>query len=69
MGRVPMTLPGVAALARVPAGLVDDYKSRGWQESGKSKAGKKPADEAEKPAGGDKKSKASKKPAGDNKTK
>ncbi len=44
MGRVPMTLPGVAALARVPAGLVDDYKSRGWQESGKSKAGKKPAD-------------------------
>lgn len=68
MGRVPMTLPGVAALARVPAGLVDDYKSRGWQEAGKSKAGKKPADEAEKPAGGDKRSKAGKKPA-DNKTK
>jgi len=70
MARIPMRLPGVAVTAKVPAAQVDDYKSRGWQEVGKSKASKKPADDkTEKPASGDKKSKSSKKPADDNKSK
>jgi len=66
MARIPMRLPGVAVTAKVPAAQVENYKSRGWQEVGASKASKKPAaDKTEKPASSDKTSKASKKPAAD----